>query len=691
MSQEFSGQDSSSLKDFLVECEELIEAINSDLMKLSAGAADAKADPSLLNSIFRSAHTLKGISGMFGYEPMVRLSHNLEELLDGLRLGKVGFSATVLDILFEAISVIQMLLEAKGLGEEPPQGLVDSVSKQLSDTITSNVSSEDLSGLLHGVDSAILDVLTEYEEHRLIESIKEKLGVLKVQASFPIITFDQALEELSNILKEHGEIITTLPTPGATPGETINFDLIVASSSSIETLSTAIDNSDVLITLVAGVESAGQGSPTQAAEAEGEKTATISPQDDGLKSITQTVRVDIAKLDSLMNLVGELIITKGSIISIAANMKNQLEGAKFSLELQKPLKSLDKRLTALQEGLMEARMVPLTQIFDKLSRNVRKIGRDINKEVSLEVFGGDTKLDKLIVEELSGPLMHIIRNSMDHGIESAEVREGKGKPAKGVITLNAYQSGGHVLIEVSDDGGGINHEKIFKKAVEKGLVEPGHLPRKEEIINLMFLPGFSTSDEVSDISGRGVGMDVVKESIAAISGMVEIESKEGQGTKVILTLPMTLAIIQALIAEVNGRHFAVPLNTVVESFLLEDTQVETIETKEFVHLRNATIPIIRLSELLDLPENSTEKRDVRCFEKYVVVVGLAEKKLGLVVDDLLGQQDIVIKSVGKRLGSVSAIAGATEYRQKTILTIDVGGIIEECMGEQSGLKSTLSN
>ncbi|MCK4739128.1 MAG: chemotaxis protein CheA, partial [Deltaproteobacteria bacterium] len=410
-----------------------------------------------------------------------------------------------------------------------------------------------------------------------------------------------------------------------------------------------------------------------------------------LKSITQTVRVDIAKLDSLMNLVGELIITKGSIISIAANMKNQLEGAKFSLELQKPLKSLDKRLTALQEGLMEARMVPLTQIFDKLSRNVRKIGRDINKEVSLEVFGGDTKLDKLIVEELSGPLMHIIRNSMDHGIESAEVREGKGKPAKGVITLNAYQSGGHVLIEVSDDGGGINHEKIFKKAVEKGLVEPGHLPRKEEIINLMFLPGFSTSDEVSDISGRGVGMDVVKESIAAISGMVEIESKEGQGTKVILTLPMTLAIIQALIAEVNGRHFAVPLNTVVESFLLEDTQVETIETKEFVHLRNATIPIIRLSELLDLPENSTEKRDVRCFEKYVVVVGLAEKKLGLVVDDLLGQQDIVIKSVGKRLGSVSAIAGATEYRQKTILTIDVGGIIEECMGEQSGLKSTLSN
>ncbi|MCK4738404.1 MAG: Hpt domain-containing protein, partial [Deltaproteobacteria bacterium] len=331
MSQEFSGQDSSSLKDFLVECEELIEAINSDLMKLSAGAADAKADPSLLNSIFRSAHTLKGISGMFGYEPMVRLSHNLEELLDGLRLGKVGFSATVLDILFEAISVIQMLLEAKGLGEEPPQGLVDSVSKQLSDTITSNVSSEDLSGLLHGVDSAILDVLTEYEEHRLIESIKEKLGVLKVQASFPIITFDQALEELSNILKEHGEIITTLPTPGATPGETINFDLIVASSSSIETLSTAIDNSDVLITLVAGVESAGQGSPTQAAEAEGEKTATISPQDDGLKSITQTVRVDIAKLDSLMNLVGELIITKGSIISIAANMKNQLEGAKFSL------------------------------------------------------------------------------------------------------------------------------------------------------------------------------------------------------------------------------------------------------------------------------------------------------------------------------------------------------------------------
>ena len=674
------NKNDSSLKEFLSESEEITEALNNELMVLAKCAESGeRVDPGILNSIFRSAHSLKGLSGMFGFEPMVALSHNLEELLDAMRLGKVDFSMEVADALFESLSVVSMLLEAKSRDSEVDDSIIKEITGKLSDALSRKKSSEE-SSILDGIDAQVLDVLTEYEEHRLTESLKEGLSVFKVQASFPIVTFDQALEELSAILKAKGEIITTLPTPGATPGETINFDLVVATKTSKEDLEEAIDDKDILVSY-AKSGAAGAGAPeTSEVETTAEPPPSALPTDDAIKSITQTVRVDIAKLDELMNLVGELVLIKGAINSVAASMKTKAEASSFAVDLQKSCKGLDKMLSALQQGIMEARMVPLGQIFDKLARTIRKIGREVGKEVTLDVSGGETRLDKLIVEELTSPLMHIIRNSMDHGIEDPEGRRSAGKPEKGTIRLDAFQSGSHVVLKITDDGRGIDPDKILKKAVEKGLAQEGTKLRKEELLNLMFTPGFSTSEEVSELSGRGVGMDVVKSNISGISGMVEMESTPGKGTTVILTLPMTLAIIQALIIKLGSNYFAVPLNTVLESFLLEDTQVETIETKEFVHLRNSTVPIVRLGSILGV-EASKEG-------KYVVIVGLAEKKLGLVVDDIEGQQDIVIKTVGKRFSEVGIIGGATEYREKTILTIDVGGIIEECMGEQAGLRLT---
>jgi len=673
---EATTESEGSIREFLEEAEEIVESMNSDLMRL---AGSGKAEPALLNSIFRAAHTLKGLSGMFGFTAMTTLSHNLENLLDSLRLGKIELTPSLLDLLLEAISIIHTLLEMKSKGKADIS--VDGIIEKINSAVSGHGKIE-ASEAPSVIDKAIMNVLTEYEEHRLNESLKAGMNIFKVQSSFPIMSFDQGLAELTAVLKEKGEIITTLPTPGFSPGDTINFDIIVATQTAREDIEGAIDNQSIKVTLavksaksvpVAGPEEAGQPFPEEQVVKPDEKA------EEGIKSITNSVRVDISKLDNLMNIVGEAVLLKGSIGGIADRLKTKDGSAGLAGELSKTVKILEKRLYELQQGVLESRMVPLGQVFDKLSRTVRKIGREIGKEVDFVVSGADTELDKHIVEELANPLVHITRNSLDHGIEPADERIRAGKKEKGTIKISACQKGSHVVVTVEDDGRGIDHEKVLRKAVERGLAEKGATLRREEILDFMFLPGFSTKDEVSEISGRGVGMDVVKKNITDLSGMVEIETEKGKGTKVMLILPMTLAIVKALIVEVSDNTYAIPLNSVLENFVLEPSEIETIETREFVYLRDTTLPLIRLCNFFQLP-GSGEKN------KYVVVVGLAEKRLGLVVDGLKGQQDIVMKSVGKRLEEVKGIAGATDVGQKTILVLDVGDIMDECMRGQAGYR-----
>jgi two-component system chemotaxis sensor kinase CheA len=650
----------SSLKEFLAEAEEIIESLNDDLAHFFEGGSN---DPDLLNSIFRSAHSLKGLSRMFGFEPVERLSHNLEDLLDGMRMGKVDLTGEVMDLLLEAVTVIRSLLAVKSRGEEVDVG-IEEIIDRLNGAIAKHGPGVEGGASSALVDKSILNVLTEYEEHRLNTCIKRGLNILKVQASFPIMSFDDGLEELTTVLKECGEVITTLPSPGSSPGETINFDIVVAVNSTQGEVEKAIDNDAIK---VVGTLSSTEVVPV------GGVMAPKASAEEGLKSLTRTVRVDISKLDSLMNTIGDLIHLKSSISGVAESLKN-LRGVKgLAKELAGASKGLDKKLSELQQGLLDTRMVPLGNVFNKVSRAAKKLGKELGKDVLFEIGGSYTELDKLIVEELANPLMHILRNSVDHGIEGPEERKSAGKSEKGTIRLNARQGGNYVIVEIEDDGRGIDHEVILEKATAKGLVREGHTMRKEEILDFMFLPGFSTKDEVSEVSGRGVGMDVVKENIAALSGMVEIETEKALGTKVLLVLPMTLAIVQALIVRVAGNLYAIPLNSVLENFFLSPSDIETIETKEFVHLRDSTLPIIRLKEFFGL-DGETDKG------KYVVVVGLAERRIGVVVDRLIGEQDIVMRSVGKRLRQVNVIAGATDYRNETILVIDVGGIIEECIG-----------
>ena len=396
--------------------------------------------------------------------------------------------------------------------------------------------------------------------------------------------------------------------------------------------------------------------------------------------MSQTVRVDIRKLDVLMNIVGELALTRSGMQVVHDELRRDRVRAELARALPDELRALTRKLDELQAGILAVRMVPLQQVFDKLSRVVRRMSREaIGKDVHFVVSGGDTKLDKLIIEELSDPLMHLIRNAIDHGIEDQELRLARGKPAAGTVAINAEQRGNHVVLEIEDDGNGIDTQALVQRAVARGQISEDQardMPRAE-MYELMFLPGLSTRAVADETSGRGVGMDVVKTNISRMAGIIEVDSEPGHGTRLTITLPITLAIIQALVIRAAGRSYAIPLNSVMESLMLDYKQIRTIERREVITLRDQTLPLVRLEDIFSLqrPADMPEPKS-----GYVVVVALAQNRLGLLVDDLVGQQDIVIKSLGKTLQGIPGIAGATELGgQQTALVLDVRAVAEEAM------------
>ncbi len=411
-----------------------------------------------------------------------------------------------------------------------------------------------------------------------------------------------------------------------------------------------------------------------------------------LKSLSQTVRVDLRRLDHLMNLVGELALVHTNLGGVVERLYRADRTNEFVREFQDQLRVMNRRLGLLQQGILEVRMVPLGQVFDKLARVVRNLGRQSSKEVRLSISGADTELDKLIVEELSDPLMHMIRNAIDHGIEPPHERVAYGKPRAGKIDLSAYQKGNRVVIELTDDGRGMDWRRIRDKAVERGFVgrdEAADITPAQSI-NLIFTPGFSTRDHATELSGRGVGMDVVKTNISRLSGMIDVASEPGRGSRFRITLPVTLAIIQALVIETAGQTFCIPLNSVLESIMVQSEEIHTIEGHEVVSVRGRTLPLVHLSRVFELEEDDGRESDRRMFydRLYVVVVGLAQHRVGLVVDELLGQQDVVIKPIGKALRQVPGIAGATELGDnRTVLLLDVATLVSEAVG---GVEATVA-
>jgi two-component system chemotaxis sensor kinase CheA len=653
------------IKDFLAEAEDILESANQTLLSLETGQAAGRIDPDQMNALFRSIHSFKGLAGMFGLQEPSELSHKLEFLLDELRLGKVGLDREVLDVVLETVALLGRLVQQAGTDQpfEDIAAALDGIDGVLKAKVSAGPGRP--LGEQIDLDQGILQVLTEYEEHRLRECIRERKNLFMLKAQFELANFETAIKELNATLKNHGEIICTLPTAGG--GNGIGFSIVVGTSEDAGQLASAISLPDAVIEKIAYFEEQ---------RVEGRRTEEPRADTAGLKSVSNTVRVDIYKLDSLMNAVGELHLVKNIIGRITKELQTVHGFTGIAVDLQKAQRSLERKLNELQEGILEVRMVPIGQIFTRLAQVVRKYARGAGKGIDLHLRGEETELDKIMIEDLADPLMHLIRNAIDHGIEGPEIRRQRGKPEQGSVNLTAFPQGNHVVITIEDDGAGMDPSQILNTAVEKGILSPDNgldLERdRKEILDLIFLPGFTTSKAVTEISGRGVGMDVVKRNVSKLSGMIDIDSELGAGTTFTLTLPITLAIIKALVVESGGQVFAIPLSSVLEILQATNDQVETVEGREVMAVRDDTVPLLRLTRAFNLPAD--QGGDVF----YVILVGIAERRLGIVVDRLKDQQEIVIKPLGKRFSETPGIAGATELgdRRGVVLVLDVESLVD---------------
>jgi two-component system chemotaxis sensor kinase CheA len=683
-------------EEFFSEAQEIIETLSRNLLSLDASVKGGAADPSLINEAFRAVHTLKGLAGLFGAQRLGALSHRLEDLLDDLRLGRMNLSSEVLDVLFGAVEAYTRILQLEKEGSDEPLGDIEDLFTRL-DRVGAAAEKPESPTSDYDLDPGMLAVLTEYEEHRLRANIEQQLRLYQLRVQFDLSTIDKALEDMKERAKRHGEIITYLPTGETTSVDTIELDLLMASRDDLATLIGSLGADNVVIEEIPRRRrSLGPGTQPPPAPPRHVSSGAAAPERDihimsqeprggdksieqgpSLRSLTQTVRVDIRKLDHLMNIVGELAIVRSAIARLGDRLRSEGQ-RQVAAELQRLHRSFDRRLGEMQDGILEVRMVPLGQVFDRLARVVRQISREVEKEIRLVITGAETEIDKLIVEELSDPLMHMIRNAIDHGIEIAQRRAEVGKPLAGTIALNAFQKGNHVMIEVEDDGRGIDQKALVEKAITMGKLnrnESGELTR-EEVLGLIFLPGLSTREEADDLSGRGVGMDIVKTNISKLGGIIDVHSEPGIGTKMTITLPITLAIVSALIVRVNIHVFALPLSSVSEAIAFDENAVRNVDGREVITLRGSTLPVCRLGVMLGIgPRNDPQNR-----RRFVVVVALGNRRLGLVVDHLFGQEDIVIKPLGRSLATVRGFAGATELGDQRVgLVLDAAALIEEVL------------
>jgi two-component system chemotaxis sensor kinase CheA len=697
--------------EFVSEAEEILERMLEELAALHDQRHDrGDVDPDLVNRVFRSAHSLKGLAGMFGLEAIGEIAHHLEDILDGLRLGRVPIDSPAVGLLDEGVSLLQAMmarLEQDAAAPAEELGRAHEFVARIGAAIESPA--PPIAGPIDGlaIDPSLLRALTEYEEHRLCESLRRGRHLAMVESTFAMARFEEGLAELSAALRELGEVVSTLPSPGDVPESQIRFSLLVATDIDAEQLRGRLELPDVTVRAIpratgsdasaapveattAGRGASSDGTPTPSVDSDVDALAEVpartgSPQDsstprsateaaeiESLRSISDTVRVDIRKLDELMNLVGELVIQRNAIGSIAQRLATDVGTARLGAELGKAHKVLDRKLRELQAGVLDVRMVPLRQIFEKLSRVVRRLRRDLGKDVQLDFKGADTELDKLIVEQLVDPLVHIVRNAFDHALEPPEERVSAGKPPQGRIRVSALQRGNHVVIEVEDDGRGMDAEAIRLGAVARGLLSEHDTPTEKEILDLVFEAGLSTAERVSATSGRGVGMDVVRSNLAAMGGMVDLASRSGRGTTVTITLPITLAIIQALIVRVGEERFAIPLNSVVETMGVEPMQIGRSEGREVLNLRGEPLLLRRLGEEFEIPAAGRDER------QFVVVLGMGEQRLGLLVDRLDGQQDAVIKPIKGPVQQIRGIAGAPALGDHgAILVVDVSAIVSD--------------
>ncbi len=698
--------------EFLSETQEIIDRLSRDLLLLDATSRVGPPDPDLINAVFRGVHTLKGLAGMFNATRLSAMSHELENVLDDLRMGRVPLTAELLDLLFRSVELYNRVLAAdKAQRPEEADGEYEAFMRAVR-SVRAGRDGAERNSQPYDLDPGILAVLTQYEEHRLRACVDAGLNLYRVRVSFLLTTIDDGLESLKNSLKPLGEILTYLPTGEATEPDAIELEILLASGADIDQVGEALQHLRATLEEVPrrrvttgapaspltpvpasmqpqSVEPAPPTTPPvrtslmpgPAESLAAQPAARARRGEVSLRSVAQTVRVDIERLDHLMNLLGELAIVRGGLARIVDRARLDPINRELARELGRLQHAFERHLGAMQTGVLEVRMVPLGQVFEKLARVARQASREAHKEVNLVITGAETEVDKLIGEELSDPLMHMVRNALDHGIEAKEVREQVGKPPVGTIALNAYQKGNQVVVEVEDDGAGIDRQALIERALRREVItsEEAAVLTPQEALQLIFVPGISTREAAGKLSGRGVGMDVVKTNIGRLGGVVDVHSEVGIGTKLTITLPITLAIIAALMVRVGESVYAIPLSSVQEAVMLDGASVRTIEGREIVTMRGESLPICRLTELFQLPEPRDPSRRL-----LVVVAAAAARRCGFVVDHILGRQDIVIKPLSGPLRGVSGFAGATELGDQRIgLVIDVPSLLEEALASSS--------
>ncbi|MFC1769965.1 chemotaxis protein CheA [Nitrospirota bacterium] len=647
-------------KEFIAEAEELLNESTSFLLSIQDTNSADEPDPDSVNALFRCMHTLKGMSGLFGFHAMSEVSHALENILDLIRLGKAVLDESALSFLFNYIDVLRGFTEGMKKNINPSEEEVKGYLEEIENFTKSLGRKRRHDDLITTLGEEFMSVLSEYEESRLRNNIGKKKGIYNISMAFSLDDFDTRLKEITEKLKPSAELISTMPMSEGIPVGSIGFNLIVGSNETDEFFAKLTEQNVTTLIAPKTDDLAKMTIPSASAQ-----------RDAVLHTSTDLIRVDIGKLDGILHSVGELMLMKNSFRKMWSSMAEKHGKTPEILSLYKLTQGMDRHIYQLQDQILQLRMVPVGQIFNRLGQVIRRYSRTAQKQIILSLFGEETEIDKFLAEEIVDPLMHIVRNAIDHGIESKEVRKQKGKDPVGSVILKAYQKGNSVVIEVNDDGGGIDIQQLLIKGIKKGHTQKGELTEDRDILKLMFLPGFSTKDTVSETSGRGVGLDVVRQKLSDLGGYVDIKSDLGEGTSFILTLPITLAIVRSLLIRVAEETFAMPLSTMSETFAIEHKDIQNIESGDVIDFRGEMIPVVNLRTFLKLSHEKVER-------SFVIVAGHGDRRMGLLVDEILTQQEVVIKPISDYLDNISGFAGAAEVsNNEVVLVLDPDSIINE--------------
>ena len=662
------------LEIFLEESKEHLQMLNEKLLLLEKNSSSIE----VVNEIFRSAHTLKGMAATMGYENMATLTHEMENLLDLVRNKKKQVDDQMMDTIFKAVDLLEQMVISISNGQNDQfaiSGVVDLLqaissdkrsTPKLSSTADSQANIEHLS-------------FDEYERTVLKQSLESGFTIyqIEVQISEETVLKSARAYMVFHGLEDLGEVLKAVPSVEELENEDFgnNFTIVLISKqdesairkkilnvSEISGVQLSIITDEQLQSTVERLKPADDHS-----EGNGPVEAKINLQQ-GKVHATKMIRVDIERLDELMNLFSELVIDRGRLEQLAQEIKHP--------GLTDTVEHMGRISSSLQNNILNLRMVPIETVFNRFPRMIRDLAKELNKEIIINITGAETELDRTVIDEIGDPLVHLLRNAVDHGQETTEERLKNNKTRAGVISLKAYHSGNFVFIEISDDGKGINREKVLKKALEKGLIttETAHSLTDKQVYDLLFASGLSTADQVSDISGRGVGLDVVKAKIESLGGFVTVDSELGKGTKFTIQLPLTLSIISSMLVRIQDEKFAIPLSSIIETAIYRKKEVMNAHNQEVIDFRGRIVPLVQLHKIFDVPSTSEQKAEE---EISVVLVRKGEKMAGLIVDSFIGQQEIVLKALGSYLTQVFAISGATILGDGQVaLIIDTNALIK---------------